>query len=89
MCATVDSQCLEPAWDIYLGDKCKISSSNQKKQYMMKYVISNESGFKIQDGKFNQKRLYFTKGDFVIFGFRNFIVLKKGLCTQNPRISQF
>ena len=56
---------------------------------MMKYAISNESGFKIQDGKFNQKRLYFTKGDFVIFGFRNFIVLKKGLCTQNPRISQF
>ena len=50
-------------------------------------IRSNESRFKTQDGKIKQKILYFTKGDYVIFGFGNFVELKKRLCAQNPRIT--
>ena len=33
-----------------------------------------------QGGKVKQKRLGFTKEDFMIFGCGNFVVLKKCLC---------
>ena len=54
-----------------------MSSSSQKKQYIHDEIRSNESRFKRQGGKIKPKRLCFTKEDFVIFGFGNFVALKK------------